>query len=125
VPEYPSGDATLTHGDFDPDKNGCPVRSCRAELSTTLFRGKSIPWCRAHGIGLHGKAGSRRTFVYLNGDGTQKESLIRNFPVERAFLEKHSIDGLAKAEAHRLGYENSEDAVSWNVFAGHFSLPVS
>jgi hypothetical protein len=44
--------------------------------------------------------------------------MIRNFPVEREFLENNSLRDLGKAESHRLGYENAEDAVTWNVFAG-------
>jgi hypothetical protein len=56
--------------------------------------------------------------VYLNGPSLDDDSIIRNFPVEREFLEAHPLRKLAKAESHRLGYENAEDAVSWNVFAG-------
>jgi len=109
---------TFTHGDLDPEKDGCPVRDCKETLSATPYRGKPIPWCSSHGLRLHGKPGSRRTFVYVNGPDSQHDSLIRNFPIERAFLEKHSLRELEKAETHRLGYENAEDALTWNVFAG-------
>src|SRR5882672_8329379 len=78
--------STFTHDSLDPGKEGCPVRDCKATLSTTPYRKKPVPWCTSHGIRLHGKPGSRRTFVYLNGPDTAEDSLIRNFPVEREFL---------------------------------------
>ncbi|HXX92550.1 MAG TPA: hypothetical protein VEN81_02890, partial [Planctomycetota bacterium] len=109
---------TFTHEHLDPAQPGCPVRGCKARLSTAPYRGSPIPWCPRHGIRLHGKPGSRRTFVYWNGPDSDDDSLLRNFPVEREFLETHPLRELGKAESHRLGHENAEDAVTWNVFAG-------
>jgi hypothetical protein len=110
--------STFTHAELDPLREGCPVRQCATKLSEIASLGKTALWCSRHGIRLHGKAGSRRTFAYLNGPGLEDQSLIRNFPVEREFLETNSLRELAKVESHRLGFENAEDAVTWNVFAG-------
>lgn len=113
--------STFSHHDFDPGQDGCPIRGCKAELATAPFRGKDLPWCPRHGLRLHGKPGGRRTYAYLNGPGGERDSVIRNFPIEREFLEQHPLHDLDKAETHRLGYENAEDAVTWNVFAGLLS----
>ena len=86
--------------------------------STVDFRRKPVPWCATHGIRLHGRAG-HQTFVYLNGPGTERESVTCNFPIERPFADRAKT--ILKAEKDRLGYENSEDAVTWNVFAGLLS----
>jgi hypothetical protein len=77
------------------DRDGKPIK-------------KTKPWCPVHGIRLHSG-----TFVYWNGGDQRQDSRLRNFIVEQG-----SVTAIAatKAEAHRLGYEMSEDALSWNVF---------
>jgi Holliday junction resolvase-like predicted endonuclease len=61
----------------------------------------------------------KKTFVYYNGDGSKEkhQARLRNFlPGGRHFLAAHILDNKKKAESHRLGAENSEDALTWNVF---------
>jgi hypothetical protein len=83
----------------------CPIKSCK---------NKSARICEEHGLEIH-----KRTFVYYNGDGQQDkcEASLRNFlPGGREFLEAWILHNENKAETHRLGSENSEDALTWNVF---------
>jgi hypothetical protein len=97
----------------------CPVADCSAKLidipygrkSDSAGNPKTKPWCPDHGIRLHSG-----TFVYWNGSGTQNSSRLRNFIVERRIGQEVALQTGAKAESHRLGYEMSEDALSWNVF---------
>jgi hypothetical protein len=99
----------------------CPVRDCSPEPVKVLYGRqedrKGAPeehtkfWCPIHGIRLH--AG---TFVYWNGPGTQEQSQLRNFIVKTALAKDIAMEPGAKAESYRLGYEMSEDALSWNVF---------
>ena len=70
-----------------------------------------MPWCPEHGIRLHSN-----TFVYWNGDGLEDDARLRNFIVEPDLVRAIALRKGMKAEAHRLGYEMSEDALSWNVF---------
>lgn len=65
-----------------------------------------MPLCPDHGIKVHPK-----TFVY--------EDRLRNIRFERDYFKRAILDNQEsqKAETHRLGYENSEDALTWNVFA--------
>jgi hypothetical protein len=118
-------DRTFGYPDFDQAQvNGipftaCPVQGCSAEL-VKLPYGKRLDkngnprtkqWCAQHGIRLHSG-----TFVYWNGPRTENRSRLRNFVVRQDLVEKIALDSGAKAESHRLGYEMSEDALSWNVF---------
>jgi hypothetical protein len=111
--------------DFDPTRvdavpfTACPVRGCSPAPVEVPF-GKKLDkdgnrrtklWCAEHGIRLHSG-----TFVYWNGVGTQDSSRLRNFIVRQDVVEKVALRSGAKAESHRLGYEMSEDALSWNVF---------
>jgi hypothetical protein len=113
------------YGDFDlirsktPSFVVCPVRDCFAKLVDIPY-GKGIdrssnprtkPWCPEHGMRLH-----VGTFVYWNGLGTQDSSRLRNFMVRQDLAKQIALESGAKAESHRLGYEMSEDALSWNVF---------
>lgn len=70
-----------------------------------------MPWCHEHGIRIHSN-----TFVYWNGPGLQDESRLRNFIVRPDLALKIALPKGMKAESHRLGFEMSEDALSWNVF---------
>lgn len=83
----------------------CPIKGCKND---------SVPICEEHGLEIH-----KRTFVYYNGGTLQDkcEARLRNFlPDGREFLETWILRNKNKAETHRLGSENSEDALTWNVF---------
>lgn len=106
------------HTDFDKDRiqseawERCPVRGCASGLNAIPY-GKSgkIAFCAAHGLRLHST-----TFVYWNGNQRLDDARLRNFRV-RPDLARRLISGKSgKVESHRLGYEMSEDALSWNVF---------
>jgi len=105
--------AMLGWNDFDHTrlhtKSQCPVRGCSATLLHVPYRNKKLPWCPAHAIRLHSD-----TFVYLNGsDSHNEDARLRNFIVRPDLVSRIARK---KAEAHRLGSEMSEDALSWNVF---------
>jgi hypothetical protein len=118
-------DRMFGHPDFDPTRGAtvpftaCPVRGCSPALVNVPF-GKTLDkdgnrktklWCADHGIRLHSG-----TFVYWNGLGTQDSSRLRNFIVRQDLVKEIALEAGAKAESHRLGYEMSEDALSWNMF---------
>jgi hypothetical protein len=113
------------YSDFDQARVGtvpfedCPVRGCLPKTVVVPY-GKRIdrhgnlktrPWCSEHGIRIHSG-----TFVYWNGLGTENRSRLCNFIVRQDLVEEIALAVGAKAESHRLGYEMSEDALSWNVF---------
>ena len=75
----------------------CPVTSCTAEL-------QGCHCCPNHGIEIH-----TNTFVYTDP--------LRNVRFEHEFFKRHILHNKLKAETHRFGNENSEDALTWNVFA--------
>lgn len=118
-------DRMFGHPDFDPTRvaavpfAACPVRGCSPALVDVPFgrtldkdgNRKTKLWCADHGIRLHSG-----TFVYWNGLGTQDSSRLRNFIVRQDLVKKIALEAGAKAESYRLGYEMSEDALSWNVF---------
>jgi hypothetical protein len=82
----------------------CPVRGCTAVLERPS-NGKAYPLhCPDHKIKIHS-----RTFGYADP--------LRNIRFERAYFERNIRGNPHKAETHRLGYENSEDALTWNVFS--------
>ncbi|MGK2935912.1 MAG: hypothetical protein ACSLFE_11825 [Gemmatimonadaceae bacterium] len=88
----------------------CPVRGCSETLGEVNYRKSLQPFCAAHGIRLHSN-----TFVYWNGDSMKDEARLRNFPIRRDLAERIALSSVGKAETHRLGYEMSEDALTWNV----------
>ena len=99
--------------DFDPaDKNyQCPVRGCSEKLEGVCYQKKTVPWCPAHKIRLHSHS---RTFVYWNRPNPhERDARLRNFIVRDNLV---NTIACKKAEAHRLGSEMSEDALTWNVF---------
>lgn len=110
------------YADFDMERalenppTRCPVRGCSAQLLQAPF-GKTkdgprfLPWCPAHGLRLH-----TGTFAYWNGPGRESEARLRNFMARPTLAESIALAPGMKVESHRLGYEMSEDAVSWNVF---------
>ena len=115
------------HADFDTTRmekslaTKCPVQGCAATLVKLpygkqydrkgTYSERTIPWCQEHGIRLHSG-----TFVYWNGPGREDEARLRNFIVRLDLLRVIALPKGMKAESHRLGYEMSEDALSWNVF---------
>src|SRR5438309_9687989 len=95
---------------FDAAKpSRCPVRGCTPRLVSVPFLKGEKPYCTSHGIRLH--AG---TFVYWNGPERAKDAQLRNFPVQRDLAREIALGSSTKAEKHRLGYEMSEDALTWN-----------
>ena len=93
-------------------EKACPVTGCNKNTESV---GK-FTICRTHGLEIH-----KSTYIYYNGDSRaeKKEAALRNFlPFGRDFVAKHIIGNPYKAESYRLGSENSEDALTWNIFAG-------
>ncbi len=102
----------------DRKKARCPVRGCSAALEECAYNTRwRLPYCRVHAIRLHPNP-KLPTFVYYNGEDLESKNRarLRNFRCEQSFVEHHVLNNSKKAETHRLGYENSEDALSWNVF---------
>jgi hypothetical protein len=111
------------HSDFDfariPSKDwkwtGCPVRGCEEPLRRETIgkkRKSEVKICLRHGMRLHSG-----TFVYWDPDAP-KSAPLRNLVVRRDLATRFLDKGSGKAESHRLGYEMSEDALTWNVFVG-------
>jgi hypothetical protein len=107
--------------DFDPTRlekkpDQCPVRGCSAGLLRAPYGdrnkpSRTMPWCPEHGIRIHAN-----TFAYWNGLGRDEAARLRNFIVSHDRVRATALPKGMKVEAHRLGYEMSEDALSWNVF---------
>jgi hypothetical protein len=89
----------------------CPVNSCSTKLVSVPYRRGLLPFCLTHGIRLHSK-----TFAYYNLAQKLGDARLRNFIVRSDLARKVALGSTQKAESHRLGYEMSEDALSWNVF---------
>jgi hypothetical protein len=114
--ESPSVDS-FGHPDFTIDRvkpgypDGCPVIGCSTGLIEISYGKRSVaPFCPTHGIRLHSD-----TFVYWNGSGDVGRQRARR---RNCQIQHHLFSEVAKGkvESHRLGYEMSEDALSWNVF---------
>ena len=96
----------------------CPVKYCSSKKHKVPFRhykGRMInrPFCPEHGLRIH-KSG----FVYYNGP-CEKDLIIatkRNLMFHANYYVEHFFKTPSKAESHRLCYESSEDAVTYNVF---------
>lgn len=93
--------------------DGCPIAACSSTLVNIPDSRGERPFCPTHGIRLHSN-----TFVYWNGNEHQNEARLRNFRIRPDLARKIALESVEKAESHRLGYEMSEDALSWNVFVG-------
>lgn len=110
---------TFGYDDFDHDRvkekvlSGCPVKSCGTPLAIVNYGESQLPYCPKHALRFHSN-----TFVYWNGSGRFKEAQLRNFPIQKDLAQKVALNSDKKAETHRLGYEMSEDALTWNVFVG-------
>jgi hypothetical protein len=99
------------------NENRSPVQSMAAQMNPSglsvekpkkSFAVKSTAW----------KFAQRPLFITMaTVRRTNAKARLRNFlPGGRSFLASHILDNNNKAESHRLGSENSEDALSWNVF---------
>jgi hypothetical protein len=91
---------SLLHGDH----LQCCIRDCE-ELLLKRHRGQEPCFCPKHGISVSTKP----TYIYRDAE--------RNFIIGRDILKS-----VSKVERWRLGFETSEDAVSWNVFVGLYTL---
>jgi hypothetical protein len=95
----------VVHPD-DPDRVRCYVRGCQHFLRrpTRFARGEECP---DHGIYCHY---SRYGATYSYRD------VRRNIIASPDLFAQRIVGHPFKYESHRLGSENSEDALSWNVF---------
>lgn len=91
----------------------CPVKDCSTKLTWISFGKGEKPYCPTHGLRLHSN-----TFVYWNGDDYRNDARLRNFRILQKLARELALNSAEKAETHRLGYEMSEDALTWNVFVG-------
>jgi hypothetical protein len=94
---------------------GCPVSGCTAMLGKVGNQRREFPLCPMHRLRIHPK-----TFVYYNGPDkeSKRDAALRNILFERDYFRGHILGNAAKAETHRICNENSEDALTWNVFTG-------
>ena len=97
----------------------CPIRNCSARLEQTPFKRSKgqmlkLPFCPEHGLRIH-----KNGFVYYNGPA--REDLTTATKRNLMFHAQYYIDNFltkpSKAESHRLCYENSEDALTFNIFS--------
>lgn len=115
---------SYTHHDFDIGqlpRCRCPIKGCTSPLATAPYRKiYELPYCVRHGIRLHLSSKNNPTFVYFNGnrDEDHIKARLRNFIFQKQYVEEHVLRSQTKAETQRLDHENSEDAVSWNIFVG-------
>ena len=89
-----------------PKRVRCYVRGCRHELLVP-GGGQRGEVCPDHGIRCH-HSGYGATYSYTDTK--------RNIIAAPHTFARNIIGHPFKFESHRLGSENSEDAVSWNVF---------
>lgn len=90
----------------------CPVNGCNEDPTQN---GK-VKVCTKHGLEIR-----KSTFVYYNGNSYEDKKTARSrnlLPFGRDFAKTHIFDNKHKAESYRFGYENSEDALTWNIFGG-------
>ena len=94
---------SLLHG----DKMQCCIKDCNELLPRRRNGQRSDPrlFCPQHGISVS----TSPTYVFKDSS--------RNFIVGRELVSQ-----MKKVEKWRLGNENSEDALSWNVFVGLYAL---
>jgi hypothetical protein len=82
----------------------CCISECE-EILPRRRRGQKSRFCPTHGISVSVKP----TYVYQDSG--------RNFIVGNEVRKR-----IHKVESWRLGFETSEDALSWNVFVGLYAL---
>lgn len=102
------------------NKGVCPVKNCDIDINKQKapyqrYRGKMryMPFCSEHGIRIHNNG-----FIYYNGKS--KSNLIsatkRNLMFHNDYYINNFLKKSNKIESGRLCYENSEDALTYNVF---------
>jgi len=82
----------------------CCIRDCK-ELLPERHHGRKPSFCPKHGISMSTKP----TYIYRD-------------PECNFIIGKGIPTNIAKVEKWRLGFEASEDALSWNVFVGLYAL---
>jgi len=99
----------------------CPVRNCKADIKQYKVpfqkykeQMRYLPFCIEHGLRIHEKSG----FVYYNGQAHDElaAAIKRNLMFHSDYYVKNFFKKGNKMESGRLCYENSEDAVTYNVF---------
>jgi hypothetical protein len=101
-------------------KRTCPVKNCSTDMRRHTapfqkYKGtmRYLPFCPEHGIRVHSSG-----FVYYNGQ--HRTDLITATKRNLSFHSEYYIDNFLKngnkMESGRLCYENSEDALTYNVF---------
>ncbi len=100
------------------DNPKCPVKDCSAHIHKIRFQQYQVPFCPEHGIRIH-----KNGFVYCNGDSPDNLGVAtkRNLLLHGDYYLEHFLGKNNKMESGRLCYENSEDAVSYNVFTSLLS----
>ena len=101
-------------------KDQCPVKNCTIDVkrySVPYNQKTKVPFCPEHGIRIHTNG-----FVYYNGPSPEdlELSVRRNLMFHGDFYVNHFLghnNRGNKIESGRLCYENSEDAVTYNVFS--------
>lgn len=90
----------------DADRVRCYVRGCQEMLRppTRGFRGDT---CKVHRIRCH-ISGANATYTYPQAK--------RNIIASPDLFARRLIGHPFKFESHRMGFEKSEDALTWNVF---------
>jgi hypothetical protein len=98
------------------ESGDCPIKGCTATLGGAPSQWGELPYCPEHRIRIHART---RTFVYYNGadPASKRDAALRNVLFERQYFGQHVLGNAAKAESHRICYETSEDALTWNVFS--------
>jgi hypothetical protein len=89
-----------------PRRVRCYVRGCSAVLRTPTRRDRG-ELCPVHGVRCHWSLGSS-TYSYWD--------VRRNIIASPDLFASRLVGHPFKYESHRLAQENSEDALSWNVF---------
>ncbi|MCX5709672.1 MAG: hypothetical protein NT088_02960 [Candidatus Omnitrophica bacterium] len=99
----------------------CPVKNCSVDINKYQApfqkhkdKMRYLPFCPEHGIRVHRQSG----FVYYNGFSSDDLSVStkRNLMFNSGYYIENFLKKSNKMESTRLCYENSEDAVSYNVF---------
>ncbi|MEW6026999.1 MAG: hypothetical protein AB1599_06885 [Planctomycetota bacterium] len=97
----------------------CPIKNCDAALVPVAYqkiesRMRYLPFCSMHGLRIH-----PNTFTYFNGPSRAEinAALRRNIWASPDYYINRVVKSGAKPEPWLACYENSEDAIIWNVFA--------
>ncbi|NQT95522.1 MAG: hypothetical protein HQ572_03640, partial [Candidatus Omnitrophica bacterium] len=93
----------------------CPVKNCSSALKKVPYQKWQVPFCPEHGLRIHKSSG----FVYYNGSTQADKALAtkRNFMFNADYCINNFYKKGNKIESHRLCYESSEDALTFNIFS--------